>query len=108
MKIFSVVLLGTGSIGTVFSSHYEDQKRFAYFLAGPGFGLCWAFGVGLTHVSGVSLFSSWIVGSMLLSIVALNAILYAAGKEGRRSPLVSALILVPLAITVVLMVTKPA
>jgi hypothetical protein len=106
-KLFAVVLLGAGSIGTVFARDYADKQRFAYFLAGPGLGLCWGLGVGLTHVAGVSLFSTWIVGSMLLSLISLNALLYVAGREGRSSRVTHCFILLPLAATLTLMVTRP-
>jgi hypothetical protein len=107
-KVLAVATLAAGAVGTVASRNYEDRKRFAYTMAGPGFGLCWAIGVGLTHVNGVPLFSTWIVGSMLLSMISLNAILYLAGKEERRGTVPALLVIAPLVGTVVLMVARPS
>ena len=84
----------------------DDRRRFAYALAGPGFGACWLLGFGLAAATGQSFLSAWILGSLALSFFSLQVVLYAVGKDGRRTPLTAALILVPLIATVALMVFR--
>ena len=105
-KISAACIYSSGSLGTVFAKSYEDRKRFAYLLAGPGFALSWAFGILLTWQSGVELLSLWILGTAALSLLSLNGALYIAGAEGRRTKVSGAVVLVPLLLCLFLMTTK--
>jgi hypothetical protein len=106
-KVIGVALLFSGSIGTVLSTSHADRRRFAYALAGPGFWITWLSGVFLLIATDGSPLTLWVIGSMILSIVSLNAVLYLVGKEGRRSGIASALVIVPLLCCVALMTFKP-
>jgi hypothetical protein len=106
-KVLAVATLFTGTAGALVARDLRDRRRFAYALAGPGFAATWACGFGLAAATEVSIASTWIVGAIVLSLFSLQAVLYAAGKEGRRTPLVAILALAPLVATVALMVWKP-
>lgn len=106
-KILAVAVLLAGTVGAFLARDLRDRRLFAYALAGPGFGVTWACGFGLAAVLDVSLLSTWILGAMVLSFVSLQVVLFAVGKEGRRSPLVASLAIAPLIGAVALMVWKP-
>ena len=106
-KVLAVALLFTGSIGAVLTKDFVDRQRFAYALAGPGFGLTWSLGFGLAWVTGVSFLSWWILGALALSFVSLQGVLYVAGKDGRRGAAAAIVILLPLVATVALMIWRP-
>lgn len=108
VKLLAVTLYLSGSLGAVFSRDFEERQRFAYYLAGPGFGLTWLLGFVLAGVMAQSYFATWILGALALSFVSLQSLLYAVGKDGRRTVLSSLMILAPLVATVALMVFKPA
>ncbi|MFO0664758.1 MAG: hypothetical protein U0174_12455 [Polyangiaceae bacterium] len=105
-KVCAASLYVTGSVGAVFAKSYDDRKRFAYFLAGPGFALSWAFGILLTWQSGVELLSLWILGTAACSLLSLNGVLYIAGAEPRRTKGSGLFVLVPLVLCLFFMVTK--
>ncbi len=106
-KILAVATLFAGTVGALLPRDLRDRRVAAYALAGPGFGLTWACGFGLTASMEVPLLSTWILGAMVLSFFSLQVVLYAVGKEGRRSPVVAALALAPLVGAVALMIWKP-
>jgi hypothetical protein len=107
VKIVAVALLFAGTLGAVAARDLRERRSCAYALAGPGFGLTWACGFGLAASMEVPILSSWILGAMVLSFVSLQVVLFAVGKEGRRTPVVGALALAPLLGAVALMVWKP-
>ena len=106
-KLLAVMLYLAGSVGTAAARAHDDRQRFAYALAGPGFGLTWLLGFVLAGVMGVSYSASWILGALGLSFVSLQATLYVAGQDGRRTAASAAMILAPLVVCVWLMVFKP-
>jgi hypothetical protein len=106
-KLLGVVTLFAGTIGSVVARDLADRRRFAYVLAGPGFGVSWACGFGLAALEERSLLSTFILLAMVLSLTSLQVVLYSVGKEGRRSAVVALLAIAPLAVTVGLMVVKP-
>lgn len=106
-KILSVVLLCTGALGASSARSYEDRQRAAHWLAVPAFFGVWGFGLGLSHFTGVRLFSWWLLGSGLCSIVAINGVLYAVGREERATRGARWVCLLPLAIALILMVWRP-
>jgi len=106
-KLLGVLVFFAGTVGATCSSSYEDRQKFAHRLAAPGFFLLWGFGVGLSQVKGVSLFSAWLLGSAFCSLVIINAVLYATGREERATRNARIAALVPFAIALVLMVWRP-
>jgi hypothetical protein len=106
-KLLGVATLFAGTLGSFVARDLADRRRFAYALAGPGFGVTWACGFGLAALEERSLLSTFILLAMVLSLASLQVVLYSVGKEGRRSALVALLAIAPLVITVALMVTKP-
>jgi hypothetical protein len=107
LKILAVVVLFAGTVGAFLARDLGDRRRFAFALAGPGFGATWACGFGLAAALEVPLLSTWILGAMVLSFVSLQVVLFAVGKEGRRTPLVASLAIASLVGSVALMVWKP-
>ncbi len=106
-KVLAVAALFAGTVGAFLPRDLGDRRLSAYALAGPGFGLAWACGFGLAASMEVPLLSTWILGTMVLSFFSLQVVLYAVGKEGRRSLTVALLALSPLVGAVALMVWKP-
>jgi hypothetical protein len=107
VKVLAVAALFAGTVGALLPRDLSDRRRAAYALAGPGFGVTWACGFGLAAYEEVPILSSWILGAMALSLLSLQVVLYAVGKDGRRTPVTAALALLPLAATVALMVWRP-
>jgi hypothetical protein len=107
VKLLAVAALFSGTAGTFWARDLAERRRFAYALAGPGFGLTWACGFGLLAFEEVSFLSTWILGSMALSFVSLQVVLYSVGKDGRRTVGTALFALLPLVATVALMVWRP-
>lgn len=108
IKILAVAMLFTGTLGALLARDLGDRQRFAYWLAGPGFGLSWLSGYLLVNVLELPLLTTWVVLSLVLSLFSLQVVLFAVGKEGRRGPFTATLAIVPLVGTVALMLWKPA
>jgi hypothetical protein len=107
LKILAVLAYTSGAVGAALSETHADRERFVYRLAGPAFAALWALGISLTYVSDVSVLSTWVLLSAAASIGSLNALLYIAGKPGRDGKLSRIFALAPIALAVVLMVTRP-
>jgi hypothetical protein len=106
-KLLGVLVLATGTVAAVFPGlEGKVRKRFAYLVAGPGFGVTWIAGLLLVHWRGHSMLSTWVVGSLAGSLISLQGVLYAAGRE-RTSLTVASVALVPLVIVLALMVWRP-
>jgi hypothetical protein len=106
-KILAVAGLFTGAIGACITKAARERSIFAYYIYGPSFALAWAMGLFLTFAEGIELFSWWLLGSIALSLLSLNAVLYVAGKDDRATRISVPLAIAPLVISVVLMITKP-
>ena len=106
-KLLGVLAFFAGTVGATCAGTYEDRQRFAFRLAGPGFFFLWAFGVGLSSISHISLLSIWLLGGAFCSIVTINAVLYAVGREERATRGARIFALAPFVIAVVLMVWRP-
>jgi hypothetical protein len=106
LKLLAVAGLFTGSVGAVVPRSLEDRQRFAYFIAGPSFGVAWLCGFGLAVQEEQPMLQTWILGSIALSFFSLQAVLFAVGKEGRRGVGTAIAILAPLVATVALMVWR--
>lgn len=107
MKLLAVIGLFVGTAGVFFTEEHRRQQHAAFALAGPSFGITWVVGFVLAWARNISALTPWIVGAMLLSILSMNAVLYAAGKPGRVNKTTTALAIGPLILSVVLMVTRP-
>lgn len=107
-KLLAVMLLVSGTVGAVAAESYVDRQRFAYRMAGPGFGLTWLLGFTLVGVRDLSLLSPWMLGSMALSLLSINGVLYIAGRPARRTWTAGMVTLVPLVLTLALMVWRPS
>lgn len=108
VKLLAVAALFAGSAGALLPRDLRDRRRAAYVVAGPAFGVTWLAGFFLVYVTSTSLLSTWILLSLFLSFVSINAVLYAVGRDGRRTLGTSLAVLVPLVATVALMVYRPA
>ncbi len=106
-KILAVAALFTGSIGAVLARDLGDRRRFAYALAGPGFGACFVLGFILSWSMSLPVVTTWVVSAMVLSLFSLQVVLFAVGKDGRRTWLTAVLVVAPLVATVALMIWKP-
>lgn len=106
-KWLGVMAVAAGTVGAFLPRALDDRQRAAYLVLGPGFGVSWLAGFGLAHARGISLLEPWLLAAMALSMLSLNAVLYAVGREGRRTPRSGGVALVSLAATVVLMVYQP-
>lgn len=106
-KLLGVLVLAAGTIAAVFPGVAgAARKRFAYLVAGPGFGITWLAGLLLVHWRGHSMLSIWVVGSLAGSLISLQGVLYAAGRE-RTSLTIAAVALLPLVLVLALMVWRP-
>lgn len=107
IKLLAVAALFSGTVGALLPRDLGDRRRFAYAVAGPGFGVTWATGFGLAAFEEIPILSTWLLGAMALSLLSLQVVLYAVGKDGRRTAGTAALALLPLVATVALMVWRP-
>lgn len=107
VKLLGVLALAAGTLGAFVPTGLEDRQRFAYLVAGPGFGVVWIAGWAMAFGGGVSLLAAWIVGAATASLLSINVVLWAVGKEGRRGPRAAAMACALLALCVALMVWKP-
>lgn len=106
LKFLSVMGFGGGAVATFASTETSARKRAAHRVASPSLLATWLSGYALLTLNGWPLFELWIVGSLLLSLVANAALAYCVARD--RRGLVSALsVAAPLVCIVVLMVFKP-
>ena len=108
LKVLAVAACFAGTIGAFVPRDLRERRIFGYGIAGPGIGAAWACGFGLAGVTASSLLEWWVLASLALSFFSLQVVLFAVGKDGRRSAWVAALALAPLVTTVGLMVWRPA
>lgn len=106
-KLLGVAAFFAGAIGATYCQSYADRQRFAYRLAAPGFFAVWVFGVAMSQFSHISLASTWLMGGAAMSLVTINAVLYATGREERATRGARIAALAPLVIALVLMVWRP-
>ena len=106
-KLLSVLVLVAGSVAAVFPGlDGASRRRFAYMVAGPGFGATWISGLLLVFLRGHSMFAPWILGGLVASLVSLQGVLFAAGRQ-RTSPAIALLTILPLVLTLWLMIWRP-
>ncbi len=107
LKLVSVLALAAGTVGVFVPKALDDAARFAYVLAGPGFGATWVLGFVLAYGGDVSLLSTWILIAACCSLVSINVVLFAVGREGRRGTRTALLACGLLAMSLAMMVWKP-
>jgi hypothetical protein len=107
VKLAAVLALAAGTLGAFVPVSLEDRQRFAYSIAGPGFGVTWVLGFVMAYGAGVSLLATWILGAGACSMISINVVLWAVGKEGRRSARAGAIASALLLVALALMVWKP-
>ena len=107
LKWVSLCLLGAGHLGGWLASTHRDRQRAVFWLATPGFGGVWLAGYGLARLQGVSMGSPWISNSLLLSLAAMQMLVFAVEKPERRVRLWGALAMVLLVGTLGMMTLKP-
>ncbi len=110
MKLLGVLVLVAGTVGATLPADVPlaARRRFAFAVAGPGFGLTWVVGILLAWQLGHALLSTWVVASLALSLLSLQGVLYVAGKEGRAGLRPALVAWLPLVATLALMVWRPA
>ncbi|MBX3248637.1 MAG: hypothetical protein KF901_15780 [Myxococcales bacterium] len=110
VKILSVLVLVAGSLGATLPAPMPltTRRRFAFAVAAPGLLASWTSGFVLAWSAGHRLWSTWVVVSLLLSILSVQGVLYSAGREGRESWKAFAFTMLTLGGVVGLMVWRPA
>ncbi len=110
LKLVGVLALAAGTVGAVFPGDVplKVRRRFAFLLVGPGLLLSWGLGFALAVRLRLPLLSTWVVGSLGLSLLSLQAVLYCAGREGRAGWAPGLLAVLTLLGTVALMVWRPS
>jgi hypothetical protein len=108
IKLLAVAALFSGTIGAFVPRDLGDRRVFAYGIAGPAFGAAWLAGFCLGGIEELPLLSTWVLTGMACSFFSLQVVLYAVGKDGRRTPGTAATALLPLVATVAVMVYRPA
>lgn len=106
-KLVAVGVYFAGVLGAVFANAHPDRRRFAFRFAGPGFGATWLLGFALAGLLDRRVFSLWIGLTMVASMAALHAALYAAGRDGRSLTGPRWLASLALVASVALMVLRP-
>lgn len=106
-KWVGLMTFSAGVAGAVLPSSWEDRQRAVYQLATPGFVLTWMAGYGLMRSTSVSMGSPWISGTLLLSLVTLQAIVWGVERPDRRRGVVAVVALGGLLGSTALMVARP-
>lgn len=106
-KFVSVGLFVTGCLGAVVTTDFASRRRFAFLLAGPGFGLTLGVGIVLASVLGHSFLSLWLLLGFLGAVLSLQGALYVAGRDGRGGRGPTLFVVVTLVATSALMVYRP-
>ncbi|MCA9529901.1 MAG: hypothetical protein KC543_07175 [Myxococcales bacterium] len=106
-KYVSVIVFTVGCVGAIVPGPLERRRRFGYIWASLGLGACWVLGFLLVYFTATSLLSGWILWSLVLSVVSLQAVLYVVGAEGRLGWVSRSLVIAPLLGTIALMVLQP-
>lgn len=108
LKFACVFLFAAGTLAAVMPKvEFETRKRFVFWLAAPGFGGAWAMGFLLVALTRQTVLSLWILLSLALSFLTINALLFIAGREGRYGPTPAALAILALLGTLAMMVWRP-
>lgn len=107
VKFSGLMLLGAGALGGTLASDPRDRRRAAHLIASPGFLLTWMGGFMLIKGLGHKLWSPWIVGAALCSIVAMNALHWSVARADRPRRASGCVIALALLTALCLMVWRP-
>jgi hypothetical protein len=105
-KFVGILAFGMG-IGGALLGEGAQRQRAAYWVAAPGFLLTALAGFGMVKATGQSLGAPWILGSLLLSLLALELTVRSVEPGRSRSRVCEVGIVVALAAVVALMVWRP-
>jgi hypothetical protein len=108
VKFLGVSLFVGGSVAALTVKNDDDAVRLAFRVMGPGFLLTYVTGFLLVRLTDRSLLEGWLLSSIATGIVALQVVLWAASKPGRRTPMVKVIVHALQAVTMALMVWKPS
>jgi small neutral amino acid transporter SnatA (MarC family) len=107
LKLVAVLLFGAGLVGAFLPASQVDRQRAVYWLATPGFVLTWLGGYAMTRSTGVSLSAGWVVGGMLLSLLAIHMAAWSVEREDRPRGVPAAVAMLALVLSLYLMIGKP-
>jgi len=109
-KLLGVLAFAAGTLAATLPLEIPLRSRrlFAATVCGPGFGVTWVCGFVLVAYTGHSFLSTWILGSMVLSLFSLQVVLFTVGREGRAGAKSCTLAILGVVATMMLMVFRPA
>lgn len=107
LKFIAVAAFFAGIVGTFSATDRETRRRWADRHAAPGFVLTWILGTVLATTRGDSLVSSWIVGAVITSSIAIWATLAQAHLVVDKSRALSMTGSLGFVATLALMVFRP-
>ncbi|MEM9068704.1 MAG: hypothetical protein AAGE52_09365 [Myxococcota bacterium] len=109
-KLLGVFLLFCGAIAATvpLDMPLATRRRFALFGSGLGMLITWSLGFVLAGIAGHRLLATWIVGSLGLTLLSLQGVLYTVGREGRSGWKPFFVAVLPLVAAAALMVWRPA
>ena len=105
-KLVAVALLLGAAVGALVVDGLEQRRKLVYRIAGPALAATWSAGFGLAWVTQVSIASWWVLAAMVLSLLAVQALLYVAGRDGRRNVWSALLVVAPLVGCIAIMVYR--
>lgn len=107
VKFVAVAVLFAGLVGTFSASSLEERRRWSDRHAAPGFVLVWFCGLGLVSATGQPLFSRWILGAVVCSLLAIWSVLTQAHLLEQKSKTLSAVASLGFVGALALMVWRP-
>lgn len=110
LKFFKVtaasLFVGAACVSFLLES-FRERQRIVYRVCAPAFAATWILGFLLLHAGGIPALQTWIVLGLFCSFVALQILLYAAGKDGRNGTLPRALAAFFILCTLFVMAKRP-
>lgn len=106
-KLLAVMLFAGGTAGAFLSRDLGDRRRAAFLVAAPGFVATWILGFAMRSAMRTTLATAWIAGAAITSTIAVNLVLWAVAREGRRGWLVASASALMLIATMALMIFRP-
>ncbi len=107
VQYLGIFLFAGGAIGAIAASDLTIRQRAAYFVAAPGFMMAWGGGHIATDYLEHELFSPWHVAAFLCLVASMNLVHWSVAAEGRKSPVISVLIVATFLGAVALGIFKP-
>ncbi|TXD37330.1 hypothetical protein FRC98_11415 [Lujinxingia vulgaris] len=107
VKYAGLVLFAAGAALTFLGEGLRLRQRAAYVVAAPGYMATWGGGMLMVGMYNHALFSGWIIVTFLLMTAVMNAVMWSAAAEGRRSAALACVSALALVGCVGLMVFRP-